>query len=146
PAAWAKTSCGPETSSTSTSGKATMATRHASRSAGRVRRRTSGKTRARGIVSGAGRGVLRPLELHRLAHELHHVRGRLARRARVERWRGIVLDGELDAPREVVAADAGDESERHVDTGRDAGRGDDLPLLDHALRHRLGAEVAQALD
>src|SRR5213080_5193670 len=87
----------------------------ASRPAGRVRRRTSGKTRAPGIVSGAGCGVLRPLELQRLAHELHHVRGRLARGARVEGWFGVVLDAELDAPREVVAADAGDESERHVD-------------------------------
>ena len=52
----------------------------------------------------------------------------------VQRRLGVVLDSELDRLRDLVAVDLLDETQRHVDSGGDAGRGDDLALLDHAGR------------
>ena len=47
-----------------------------------------------------------------------------------DRGLGVVLDGAADLAGPVDAGEAGDEVQRHVDAGADAGAGDDVPVVD----------------
>src|SRR3954470_20631605 len=76
----------------------------------------------------AGAGTLQAPHAVQLPHEVGDGRGRLLQRSGIERRLRVVLDPELHALGVLVAGDAGDERETHVDARRDAGRGDDLAL------------------
>src|ERR1700709_1762359 len=46
---------------------------------------------------------------------------------------GVVLDGAPDLPSSIVAGQAGNEVQRHVDAGAHAGGGDDVAVVDPAV-------------
>src|SRR5205085_403528 len=81
-----------------------------------------------------------------LAQQRDDLRGRLLRRAGVERRLRVVLDAELDRLSDGLAGDPGDERERHVDPGGDAGGADDLAVEDDALADGVRPERAQRLE
>ena len=60
--------------------------------------------------------------------------------AAVEWGLGVVFHRELDRAGGGLASDPGGEVQGHVDAGRDAGGGDELAALDHALLNRTRAE------
>src|SRR5437763_16049487 len=104
--------------------------------------------RTEGRASHAGRAPARYSGRPRLeaavpAQQLHDLGGRLAGRARVERWLRVILDAQLDRLRHLLARPPPRELERHVDAGRDARGGDDLPVEDHALADGLGPQRNQ---
>src|SRR5271156_6729816 len=96
-------------------------------------------------VSRSSASSLRGGSLVAWLQEFHDARRRASRIA-VE-WRlRVVFDTDLDRLRHGVACDATDEMQRHVDAGGDAGRRDDLAILDDALGARIGGELAQFLE
>ena len=72
--------------------------------------------------------------------------GAFARRAGIERRLGVVLDSELNGLRQLRPGLAADKVQRHVDPGRDAGRGDELAVLDEATADGVGAQLPQLLE
>src|SRR4029077_21047145 len=88
------------------------------------------RTRGRGLACAPG---LTLAEAAAIAQQRNDVRGRLLRRAGVERRLRVVLDAELDRLRDGLAGDPRGECERHVDAGGDAGGGRDLAIEDDAL-------------
>src|SRR5881394_4593583 len=62
-------------------------------------------------------------------------------------WFRVVLDVMAHFPRLLHGVEPSDEVERHVDPGRDAGRGHDLARVDEALvRPHVDSELAQPFD
>src|ERR1035437_181135 len=55
----------------------------------------------------------------------------------------VVLDEQLDGAGDLLAREALDQMECHVDTGRHSGGGEHGPGLDPAIGHRNGAELVQ---
>src|SRR5262245_63898971 len=65
--------------------------------------------------------------------------------AGVERWRGVVLDAELDRLRPVLAGDLGGDGQTEIDPRRHAAGGDNATVLDHARLLVGGADKRQKI-
>lgn len=63
----------------------------------------------------------------------------------IERRFGIVLDGQLDVPGDLVAVELSSEDEREVDPGCDTGTGDSVPVTNNPFADRCHPEFRKHL-
>src|SRR5690242_13557141 len=78
-----------------------------------------------------------------IPRQLDDLRRGLAGGPAIEGRLRVVLDGQLDRLRDVLAGDARGQGERHVDSRRHAGGGDHLALLDDPPADRGGTELSE---